>query len=203
MNDEIKYPAIKSKKLSANNNITDLDGAVIAKLSDYWSWAHSDLLGNTERGIFAEFLVSCALNIQNKPRVEWQKFDLLYKDKIKIEVKSSGYIQTWGQKELSKISFSISSTYGWDSKANTYENEKKRQADIYVFCVHNHKIQETADPLDLKQWKFYVLPTQVLDSKVGAQKRISLSVLKEIGAVECEFNAIAHTIECIYNKMSV
>ena len=80
MNDELKYPAIKAKKLSADNNITAVNGNKIAKLSDYWSWAHSDLLGNTERGIFAEYLVSCALNIQSEPRVEWQKFDLLYKN---------------------------------------------------------------------------------------------------------------------------
>ncbi|WP_303823853.1 hypothetical protein [Ruminococcus flavefaciens] len=200
MNDELKYPAIKAKKLSADNNITAVNGNKIAKLSDYWSWAHSDLLGNTERGIFAEYLVSCALNIQSEPRVEWQKFDLLYKNKIKIEVKSSGYIQTWGQKELSKISFGISSTYGWDAKTNSYEKEKKRQSDIYVFCVHNHKIQETADPLNIKQWDFYVLSTQVLDSKVGQQKRISLSALEKIGAVKCAFDEIAHTIDDIYAK---
>ena len=30
-------------------------------LADFWAWAWSDLLGNTERGVLAEFIVAAAL----------------------------------------------------------------------------------------------------------------------------------------------
>ena len=39
-------------------------------LRDFWSWAYSDLLDNTLRGSFSEFLVAAALGIDlSKPRV--------------------------------------------------------------------------------------------------------------------------------------
>ncbi|MDO5146101.1 MAG: hypothetical protein Q4D60_03785 [Eubacteriales bacterium] len=31
------------------------------RLSDFWSWAYSDLLNNTSRGVMAEFLVEKSL----------------------------------------------------------------------------------------------------------------------------------------------
>ena len=34
-------------------------------LLDYWSWAHSDLIVNTERGKLAEFIVASALGVHN------------------------------------------------------------------------------------------------------------------------------------------
>lgn len=42
-------------------NHDDLIGAGEAKVGDFWRWAMSDLLGNRNRGIFAEFLVGKAL----------------------------------------------------------------------------------------------------------------------------------------------
>ena len=80
------------------------------------------------------------------------------RQKIAVEVKTSGYLQTWEQKALSKPIFGIQPTFGWDSKTNEYEAEKKRQSDIYVFCVHAHTDQETADPLQICQWEFNLLP---------------------------------------------
>ncbi len=34
------------------------NGVAIAKLSEYWQWSASDLLGNTERGRLAEYIVA-------------------------------------------------------------------------------------------------------------------------------------------------
>jgi len=33
-------------------------------LLDYWAWAHSDIMGNTERGKIAEYIVAMAVNAQ-------------------------------------------------------------------------------------------------------------------------------------------
>lgn len=187
MNEKIKYPAISSHFLKGEMPLTDNMGNEIAKLEDFWSWAYSDLLGNTERGALAEYIVACAMGIQRKERTTWDKYDLLSAEGIAIEVKASGYLQTWGQKGLSKLIFGIQPTLGWDNKTNKYDTFKRRQADVYVFCVHNHVEQKTVNPLDLKQWNFYLLSTKILNEKVRGQKSITLSSLLKIGAIPCDY----------------
>lgn len=191
----IKYPAIKPCTLSPDTLLFDDDNNEIAKLSDYWSWAHSELLCNTERGIIAEYLVACALGIQKNDRESWDKYDLLSSNGIRIEVKASGYIQTWAQKELSKIVFGVHKSYGWNSTSGKYDDTQKRQSDVYVFCVHKHKEQDTVNPLNAKQWDFYVVSTKFLNDKIGNQKTISLSSVEKLEAIKCSYSQLKETIE--------
>lgn len=181
-------------------SLTSTDGSAVAHLSDFWSWAHSDLMGNTERGILAEYIVACAIGVEKKERIEWAPYDLCSKEGIHIEVKSSGYLQTWGQKKLSSPTFGIQPTYGWDPSTNEYESEKRRQADVYVFCLHTHTDPETANPLDLSQWEFYVISTNELNQTVGNQKRISLGSLIKLGAIKCVFQTLYETIKKVAGK---
>ena len=76
-----------------------------------------------------------------------------------------------------------------------FSTEKKRQSDIYVFCVHKHTDFDTVNPLDTSQWEFYLLPTADLDEKVGMQKRITLSSLINIGAVKCRYEEIRAKVD--------
>lgn len=188
----MSYPPIPAQRRHGNEPLIDTQGITVSQLSDFWSWAYSNLVGNTERGALAEYIVACALGIQDTVRVNWDRYDLLSSEGIAIEVKSSGYIQTWAQEKPSSLIFSIQPTYGWDSQTNQYNTEKVRQSDIYVFCVHKHLDQESVNPLDLSQWDFYLLPTQVLNKAVGMQKTISLSSLLKIGAEKCVFENL-HT----------
>ncbi|MBE6020965.1 MAG: hypothetical protein E7228_04365 [Clostridiales bacterium] len=189
------YPAIEFCKLDGNEKIIASDGSKISSVVEFWRWAYSDIMGNAERGVFAEYLVACALGVQDSVRISWDKYDLKTKEGIAVEVKTSGYLQTWEQKELSKIVFSINPTFGWDSEKNTYDLVQKRQADVYVFCVHKHKDKSTADPLDLSQWEFYVMPTIVLNEKFGDRKTASLNGLINAGAEVCEFENINNKIK--------
>lgn len=184
------YPAIQPKMLKGTEAIVDEDGKTVSDVSGYWRWAYSNILDNTERGAFAEYLVACALGISDRARVNWDKYDLLSPEGVSIEIKSSGYIQTWEQEKLSNITFSIQPTYGWDSVTNTYSSEKVRQADVYVFCVLKHTDQSTIDPLDIGQWDFYVLGTGVLDRGAEKQKSISLNSLLKMGAEKCSFHSL-------------
>ena len=178
-------------------SLTYKDGSTVAHLSDFWSWAHSDLMGNTERGILAEYIVACAIGVEKEERTEWAPYDLCSKEGIRIEVKSSGYLQTWGQKRLSSPTFGIQPTCSWDALTNEYESEKRRQADLYVFCLHTHTDPETANPLDLSQWEFYIISTHVLNQTVGAQKRISLGSLIKLGAMKCDFKDLYETVKSV------
>jgi len=187
-------PAIEPKRLTGSEALVSPDGKKIGSLIDFWSWAYSDLAGNAERGALAEYIVACALGISHKERISWDKYDLLTDDGISVEVKTSGYLQTWEQKELSKPIFGIQQTYGWDSHSNKYDATQKRQADIYVFCLHKHTDLSTLDPLQISQWDFYLMPTQMINERFDKQKTVTLSALLKEGAEKCEYKDLRDRI---------
>lgn len=76
---------------------------VDATVADFWRFALPDLRMNNARGWLAEFLVARALGV-DAVRVEWDDFDVIWGD-VKIEVKSSAYLQSWAQTKPSAIKF--------------------------------------------------------------------------------------------------
>ena len=172
-------------------------------LLDFWQWAYSSVMDNTERGIFAEWLVARALGADRGVRTEWDKYDICTAEGIRVEVKSSGYLQTWSQKHLSRIVFSIPKTHGWNGEEAVFDPESKRQSDIYVFCVHHHRMKDTVNPLDVTQWSFYVLPTRQLDRILGNQRTISLSGLLKLGAVQIDYAGLRHTVYGLYHTARI
>ena len=170
----IELPKMKVTRKSGKENFLGMtDGHT---LQNFWSWAFSDLVSNTERGKLAEYLVATAIGCDRQVSQTWESYDLLSPEGIKIEVKTSAYIQSWKQKAFSTISFGIAEAQYWDGLE--YVGEKKRQADVYVFCVLKYKDQETINPLDLKQWDFYPVATSKLNSAFGEQKTVTLGSLR-------------------------
>lgn len=153
------------------------------KLIDFWRWSVSDIVSNATRGRFAEFIVAAALESDFAAvRDEWSAYDLIYADKIKIEVKSAAFLQSWSQKDFSKISFSIRPTKHWDRLTNKQAEFAARQADIYVFCLLKHKDKSTLNPLNLDQWEFYVLSTEALNNYKRSKVCITLNSLQKLTA---------------------
>lgn len=175
---------LKRRKASLKNGnecLTDNGLNTNYNLLDFWRWSVSDLLSNATRGRFAEFIVGTAIGINSENlRDEWDAYDLITDDGIKIEVKSAAYIQSWDQKRFSTISFSIKPTKYWDAETNIYRNEPKRHADVYVFCLLKHKDKNTIDPLKMEQWDFYVLPTYRLDNYQRSQSSITINSLEKL-----------------------
>jgi hypothetical protein len=150
-------------------------------LEAFWRWSCSDLVSNATRGRLAEFIVAKALGISTDGvRDEWEAYDLMTTDGLKIEVKSAAYIQSWFQKDLSKISFKVPKTHAYDPDTNRQSLEQRRQADVYVFALLAHKDKHTIDPLDLSQWRFYVVPTGALDARTRSQHSIMLPSLEKL-----------------------
>jgi len=164
-------------------------------LRDFWRWSASDLLSNALRGVLAEFIVARALGVDTAGvRAEWDAVDLRTADGLAVEVKSAAYLQSWKQAKPSAITFGIAPAKApWDAETNTY-GEPGRQADVYVFCLFAEQDRDRADPLDLDQWKFYILPTRVLDERLGPQKTVGLARLAKIGAVRCGFGALRKAV---------
>ena len=164
-------------------------------LLDFWIWSGSNVLNNTLRGQIAEYIVTKATGARVPAiRVEWNSIDVMTPQGISIEVKSAAYFQFWHQKKPSKISFDIKKTRSWDNKTGQDEKTPRRSAKVYVFCLLANDDRDTIDPLDLSQWKFYILPTTVIDSCLGDQKTIGLSRLKELGAEIVDYDQIHDTI---------
>ena len=163
-------------------------------LLDYWKWAHSDIASNAERGKLAEYFVKCAVGSTSPCRIEWDAVDVISPNGIRIEVKSSAYLQTWNCSKLSAIQFGIASKISWDSETNTYYETVGRNSDVYVFCVFACDDPAIANPLDLTQWDFYVLSTKVLDMKIPMQKTITLKPLLKLGAVKTSYSELSSVI---------
>lgn len=163
-------------------------------LVDFWSWNQSDLIENRNRGILAEFIVRQALELKYPTRLEWDAFDLKTEDNFKIEIKSAAYIQAWQQKKFSTISFDIKPTKELLSDYN-YSNESSRQADIYIFCLLDHKNQGTIDPMKLEQWTFYLITTDTLNKKLQEQKSISISTIETMTHEKCTFEELKERFE--------
>jgi len=147
------------------------------KLIEFWRWSTSDLLSNATRGKFAEYIVATAMDADlSLPIEEWSEYDLNVKG-IKIEVKTSSYLQTWSQSNYSKIIFLIKRK--GDTSVKTKKEDLNRPSDLYVFCLLNHKDKKTVNPLNMDQWLFYVLSTNKINNIFKEKNSISLEKLEK------------------------
>lgn len=164
-------------------------------LLDFWRWSSSDLVSNATRGILAEFIVASALGIKlDGVRDEWGAFDLITPEGITVEVKSAAYIQSWSQRHLSLITFRVPKTKAWDANTNVQEKEPRRQAQVYVFALLAHQDKASIDPLNVDQWRFFVLPTTVLDARTRSQHSITLRSLERLAGQAISYNELREAV---------
>lgn len=184
------------KILSGDEHFTYNGVDIENTVCDFWAWQSSDLLNNTTRGILAEYLVASALKVNlSEARDPWNDYDILYND-IKIEVKSSAYLQSWNNEKLSKITFTIYPSR--PSYATSCDDSNIcRHSNIYVFCLFNCKDKKIANPMQLEQWKFYVLDTLTINKVLGNQRTISLSSLLKLPIKECNYDNLKDIIDSL------
>ena len=165
-------------------------------LLTFWQWSTSDLVSNVTRGRFAEYLVARAPGLAaDGVREEWAPFDLCTGLGTKVEVKSAAYVQSWYQRALSPVRFVVPKTLAWDADGNKQEHETRRQADVYVFALLAHVDKTTIDPLDVGQWRFYVLPTAILDARRRSQHSIALTSLEAVAGPAVDYWNLNDAVE--------
>lgn len=138
-----------------------------ATVLDFWAWGFSDLRSNTVRGILAEYLVAQALGVPGDGvRDAWDNYDVLASlpgsdgrhHDVRVEVKSSGYLQSWAQKSHSQLVFGRLTGFEFDATHNEYSTERRIRADVFVFAIQMCKDPAAYDMLALAQWEFWVCP---------------------------------------------
>jgi hypothetical protein len=134
-------------------------------IGEFWSWAFSDLKENTTRGVLAEYLVAKALGLPMDSKAAWEPYDLDSIGGSRIEVKASGYLQSWATKKHSEIRFSGLKAKSYDPLTGDYEDAKTYHADVYIFCKQTSTDHSSYDVLDLDQWEFFVAPAQYLHER--------------------------------------
>lgn len=157
---------------------------------DFWRWALSNIEHNTERGTFADFLVRCALEKEGISTREtlgtgFEPYDLegpvieSTGEVSRIEVKSAGVLQTWGKSK--RISFGISPARVMKKGDVKHKDIPQRNNDLYVFCYYFAE-DESANILDMRWWRFYVLGTYQIESdeRLSKQRTISLKTVERM-----------------------
>ena len=190
------------QQLTGNEEFTLHGSSAGISVKDFWSWAYSDLLNNTQRGVMAEFLVYSSLKSEYPPpppprtqmRVNWLPFDVTSPSGRRIEVKSAAYLQSWTTDFPAQIQYDIAPKLAWDGKS--YATEAKRNCDLFVFCLYTALTRDKSI-LDLDYWEFYVLPTSVLNDKIPNQKTISLSSLLKLEPIKTDYAGLGSAIESI------
>jgi hypothetical protein len=162
-----------------------------ATLRDFWSWCLSDLRTNTVRPMLAEFLVARALGAEQRPRVEWDAYDVLTPDGIRIEVKSGAYLQAWEQSKLSKVVFGGLNARTWTAK-HGHSTAGSYNADVYVFAVLTATDHASYDALDLHQWLFWVLPRSVVEGT--GQQSMQLSRVEALAGSAVTYAELADRV---------
>jgi hypothetical protein len=151
-------------------------------LIEFWQWAYSDMRSNTVRPLVAEFLVGKSLGcLDTRGRREWAAWDHEYRG-AKIEVKSSGRVQSWSPAAKSRTVFGIpQAKNAWCADEEKYLGPG-RHADIYIFAVNTQSDPKLAELFDESDWVFYVLPVSEIEARFACQKTVSLSVIERIAS---------------------
>ncbi len=169
---------------------------------DFWQWVGSDLANNTLRGKLAEYVVALALDVADGIREEWAEADILVKDGFSIEVKCSSYLQGWDQTELSKIRFDIAKKRKWNLDRKRWEGNPRRASDLYVFALIATTDRQQFNPLDLRQWRFFVIPTDLIDLNFQDQKTVAISRLQAMSSA-VEFGRLGKAIDTALKRLSM
>ncbi len=134
---------------------------------------------NNARGYLAEYLVARAVGSTEPRRIEWGAQDVISPDGTRIEVKATGYLQSWSQTKPSTPTFSLTGAKStWDETTATWTAGSDGRVHVWVFALHTCRDHELYNPLAVEQWTFWTVPDAAI-ATLG-QKRAGLSTIERL-----------------------
>lgn len=179
------------EKFKLSGKDTDID------VTSFWSYSFSNLMDKEDE--IAEFLVAKALGIDEPSnKLYWTLYDILYRN-TRIEVKQTSFYHGWTKERSKTLAFDIAPRDGSNREEPFCEPGLHRQNDIYVFCIVDGGSFEDSYPLNLDAWKFYIIPTSVINENFPeTQGKVSVSVIeKQYSTYLCRFDEIAARVNSI------
>ena len=168
-------PTSELARLTGTERFTAADATVL----DFWQWALGDLRMNNARGYLAEFLVARALGSPDQIRIEWGAHDVTAADGTRVEVKSSGYLQSWKQHRPSVPRFGLTGAkLIWNTETGVYEEDPTGRVDVWVFALHACADPDVYDPLDVGQWRWWAAPNRVIEQ--CGQKTAGIATVEKL-----------------------
>lgn len=141
----------------------------------FWRWAFGNLNEDRLKGLFAEWLVGRLLGLELKHagRNGGANSDLITRDGVRIEVKSTAYWQSWKlyTEDGTPIPPEEIEARHWDrlEKPLTFQVRRTRDSvdrsgakpklwsHLYIFAVQFERDPIRWNILDMDQWRFYCL----------------------------------------------
>jgi hypothetical protein len=163
------------------------------RIADFYAWAMGDLRGNAVRGLYAEWLVARAVGAQAPHRVEWDNYDVMSPEGVKIEVKTGAFVQAWSTEPSTRIVYSGLKAREWLESGGTYSPDTRVRADVYVFALQTCKEVAAYDALDLAQWEFRV--ASGAEVRAWNQKSIGLNRLMALNLALVPFAGLDDAVE--------
>lgn len=206
-NPDADYLKVKEGKESFTLNGKKQDFNVLC----FWQYHFSNLWNMTDK--IAEFLVAKALegkDTYTRNHEYWAVWDLNYRH-IRIEIKATSDFHTWNAEKRKKTQrvFDIHPIMdrGYVPDELEWTGKIRRISEVYVFChvrcSENSYDAESADPLNLDNWDFYIIPTFIIDKCCGSNKSISLGRVRQIhGKSPFRYNEIRGEMDRIYGMLS-
>ena len=154
---------------------------------DFWRWGFSDYSRSMElQAVVGKFLVATALGIQDEPRRTAGEAHLHYEGHA-IATSATRSWRDGRRPGQSGPLFSAPPPRRWDDARNEAV-AFGRTADCYVFCLLNTPSPEpeTATVLSVAAWRFWAVPTPLLERDLGDERRLGDAWLDERG------NAVGH-----------
>ncbi len=111
--------------------------------------------------MLVEYLVARAVGATAPARVEWAPFDIEAPDGTRIEIKASGYSQSWGGTD-SRPNYSFGSVFSdqcWDEAQGKYRwVDPADRVHVWVFALNTTRRSSPYEALNLDCWEFRVVP---------------------------------------------
>lgn len=157
---------------------------------DFWQFLAGDARTNNLRGYLAEFLVARAVGATTG-RVEWDAYDVVTPTGVKVEVKTTGLVQAWGS-----VDGDATGQPGWRVSPTRHDLDSSMppafHADVYVFSLQTATRADAYDPLDVDQWRFYVVSRAALERL--RRRTFTPRNLERDGFLPLEWSALAQAI---------
>jgi len=150
---------------------------IVATCVELWRSSCRDFRDYTSRGVLAAFLVAKAVGYVRGKRIGWANYDVETEDGTTIEVKSSAFLQSWGQRQHSRLAFGRLKGRTFDADRNEYGEEPEVRADIFVFAVQTQQDPTVYDMLDVRHWEFWVVRADKV--REAAYKSVGIGWVKQ------------------------